>query len=418
LDFEEAEAKELLRQAGIPVPPGEVCRDAEAAAAAAGRLGRCAVKAQVPSGKRGKAGGIRLANDPQEARAAAKAILGMAIGGHKVERVLVEKCADIAEELYVAVLNDVATRAPMVLFSRSGGMDVEDMAERIVRIPVNIDAGFQAGQGLDKDIHSFVKRLYDLYVQTDAELLEVNPLVRLKGGGLLALDCKLTVDDASLFRQPELAGKGAREKMTELERRARELGLKYIELPGNVGVLANGAGLTMTTMDVIEHCGGAPANFLEIGGDPLVLPVVVPPVHVDVGQQVHRNNRGAADVDIEQIRVHELDAPDHVGLARVRVAFLDAPRIDVDAERACAEVHGRRNRDTPVARAQIDDEVTSRDLRNTQHLVDDDLRRGDIRHVVGLRPGAERSQTCERGSPCEHRGAAAHAHPTALRSSP
>jgi len=267
LDFEEAEAKELLRQAGIPVPPGEVCRDAEAAAAAAGRLGRCAVKAQVPSGKRGKAGGIRLANDPQEARAAAKAILGMAIGGHKVERVLVEKCADIAEELYVAVLNDVATRAPMVLFSRSGGMDVEDMAERIVRIPVNIDAGFQTGQGLDKDIHSFVKRLYDLYVQTDAELLEVNPLVRLKGGGLLALDCKLTVDDASLFRQPELAGKGAREKMTELERRARELGLKYIELPGNVGVLANGAGLTMTTMDVIEHCGGAPANFLEIGGD-------------------------------------------------------------------------------------------------------------------------------------------------------
>jgi succinyl-CoA synthetase beta subunit len=267
LDFEEAEAKELLRQAGIPVPPGEVCRDAEAAAAAAGRLGRCAVKAQVPSGKRGKAGGIRLANDPREARAAAKAILGMEIAGHRVERVLVEKCADIAQELYVAVVNDVATRGPMVLFSRSGGMDVEEMAERIVRIPVHIDAGFQTGQGLDEDIDSFVKRLYELYVQTDAELLEVNPLVRLKGGGLLALDCKLTVDDASLFRQSGLAGKGAREKMTELERRGRELGLKYIELPGNVGVLANGAGLTMTTMDVIEHCGGAPANFLEIGGD-------------------------------------------------------------------------------------------------------------------------------------------------------
>lgn len=267
MDFEEAEAKELLRQAGIPVPPGEACRDAEAAAAAAGRLGRCAVKAQVPSGKRGKAGGVRLANDPQEARAAAKAILGMEIAGHRVERVLVEKCADIAEELYVAVLNDVATRGPMVLFSRSGGMDVEEMAERIVRIPVDIDAGFQTGQGLDEDISGFVKRLYDLYVQTDAELLEVNPLVRLKGGGLLALDCKLTVDDASLFRQPGFAGKGAREKLTGLERRGRELGLKYIELPGSVGVLANGAGLTMTTMDVIEHCGGAPANFLEIGGD-------------------------------------------------------------------------------------------------------------------------------------------------------
>jgi succinyl-CoA synthetase beta subunit len=132
---------------------------------------------------------------------------------------------------------------------------------------VDIDKGFQANPALDEDIGGFVKRLYDLYAQTDAELLEVNPLVRLKGGGLLALDCKLTVDDASLFRQPGLAGEGAREKLTELERRARELGLKYIELPGNVGVLANGAGLTMTTMDVIEHCGGKPANFLEIGGD-------------------------------------------------------------------------------------------------------------------------------------------------------
>ena len=249
------------------MPPGELCRDAEAAAAAVGRLGRCAVKAQVPSGKRGKAGGIRLVNDPQEARAAAKAILGMEIAGHRVERVLVEKCADIAQELYVAVLNDVATRAPMVLFSRSGGMDIEEIPDSIVRIPVDIDKGFQTNPELDEDIGGFVKRLYDLYVQTDAELLEVNPLVRLKGGGLLALDCKLTLDDAALFRQPELAGKGAREKLTELERRGRELGLKYIELPGNVGVLANGAGLTMTTMDVIEHCGGAPANFLEIGGD-------------------------------------------------------------------------------------------------------------------------------------------------------
>ena len=267
MDFEEAEAKALLRQAGIPVPPGELCRDAEAAAAAVGRLGRCAVKAQVPSGKRGKAGGIRLVNDPQEARAAAKAILGMEIAGHRVERVLVEKCADIAQELYVAVLNDVATRAPMVLFSRCGGMDIEEIPDSIVRIPVDIDKGFQTNPELDEDIGGFVKRLYDLYAQTDAELLEVNPLVRLKGGGLLALDCKLTVDDAALFRQPELAGKGAREKLTELERRGRELGLKYIELPGNVGVLANGAGLTMTTMDVIEHCGGAPANFLEIGGD-------------------------------------------------------------------------------------------------------------------------------------------------------
>jgi len=266
LDFEEAEAKALLRQAGIPVPAGEVCRDAEAAAAAVARLGRSAIKAQVPSGKRGKAGGIRLVDNPGEARAAAGAILGMAIGGYKVERVLVEKCADIAQELYVAVLNDVATRGPAILYSASGGMDVEEMADRIVRIPVDIGRGPQS-LPIDRDVAELAARLYEVYLQTDAELLEVNPLVRLKGGGLLALDCKLTVDDASLFRQAGLAGQGAREKLTALERRAREIGLKYIELPGNVGVLANGAGLTMTTMDVIEHCGGAPANFLEIGGD-------------------------------------------------------------------------------------------------------------------------------------------------------
>jgi succinyl-CoA synthetase beta subunit len=267
LDFEEAEAKELLRQAGIPVPPGELCRDAEAAAAAVGRLGRSAVKAQVPSGKRGKAGGIRLVDNAAQARAAARAILGMEIAGHRVERLLVEQCADIAQELYAAVLTDVETRAPMVLFSTCGGMDIEEIPDSIVRIPLDIARRPELSGKLDRDVADLVSRLYDLYLRTDAELLEVNPLVRLKGGGLLALDCKLSVDDAALYRQPELAPKGAREKLTGLERRARELGLKYIELPGDVGVLANGAGLTMTTMDVIEHCGGAPANFLEIGGD-------------------------------------------------------------------------------------------------------------------------------------------------------
>jgi succinyl-CoA synthetase beta subunit len=267
LDFEEAEAKALLAQAGIPVPPGEVSSDPEAAAAAAERLGPCAVKAQVPSGKRGKAGGIKLADNPAAARAAATAILGMEIAGHRVERVLVEKRAEIAEELYVAVLNDVATRGPMILFSPSGGMEIEDMADAVVRIPVDIERGPALAGVLDPDLADIVSRLYSLYAASDAELLEVNPLVRLRGGGLLALDCKLTVDDAALFRQPELAHNGARESLTELERRARELGLKYIELAGSVGVLANGAGLTMTTMDVIEHCGGAPANFLEIGGE-------------------------------------------------------------------------------------------------------------------------------------------------------
>jgi succinyl-CoA synthetase beta subunit len=282
LDFEEAEAKALLRQAGIPVPPGELCRDAEAAAAAVGRLGRSVVKAQVPSGKRARAGGIRLVDNAEQARGAARAILGMEIAGYRVERLLVEKCASIAQELYAAVLTDVESRAPVVLFSTAGGMDIEEIAaerpQSIVRVPVEIARGVErprirsalqaAALGEDLDaVADLLVRLYELYSRSDAELVEINPLVRLRGGGLLALDCKLSLDDAALSRQPELARRGAPERLTGLERRARELGLKYIELPGNVGVLANGAGLTMTTMDVIEHCGGAPANFLEIGGE-------------------------------------------------------------------------------------------------------------------------------------------------------
>ncbi len=282
MNFEEAEGKRILREAGVPVPAGELCADVEAVAAAARRLGPCAIKAQVATGKRGKAGGIRLADDPGQARTAAAAILGMEIAGQRVGRVLVEQRAAIAKELYAAVLNDVESRAPMILFSTAGGMDIEEIAaERpssIRRIPVAIARGAERarvraaleGAGLGEDLDAvadLLVRLYEIYARSDAELLEINPLVRLKGGGLLALDCKLTLDDAALFRQPALARRGARDTLSGLEARGRELGLKYIELPGNVGVLANGAGLTMTTMDVIEHCGGAAANFLEIGGD-------------------------------------------------------------------------------------------------------------------------------------------------------
>jgi succinyl-CoA synthetase beta subunit len=197
---------------------------------------------------------------------AASAILGMDIAGHRVERVLVEQRADIAAEMYCAVLNDAASRGPLVLFSKSGGMEVEEMQDRILRVPVDITKGLKLTE-VESDIADLLARLYDLYLKTDAELVEINPLARLKSGELLALDCKLVVDDAALYRQPALATRGAPEKLTELEQRGRALGLKYIELPGDIGVLANGAGLTMTTMDVIEHYGGKPANFLEIGGD-------------------------------------------------------------------------------------------------------------------------------------------------------
>jgi succinyl-CoA synthetase beta subunit len=273
VDFEEAEGKRVLAGAGIPVPAGEVCTDAEAAAAAVTRLGPSAVKAQVPSGKRGKAGGIRLVDDAAQARSAAQAILGMEIGGFRVERLLVEKRAAIAQEFYAAVLNDADARGPAILFSTAGGMDIEEIAasrpQSILRVPVDIGKGLDRSglAGMEGDVADILVRLYNLYLQTDAELVEINPLARLKDGKLLALDCKLTLDDAAAFRQPGLAGQAAREKLTALEARGRGLGLKYIELPGNIGVLANGAGLTMTTMDVIAHYGGAPANFLEIGGD-------------------------------------------------------------------------------------------------------------------------------------------------------
>jgi len=282
MDLEEAEGKRVLAGAGIPVPAGELCADVEAVAAAAERLGPSAIKAQVPAGRRGKAGGVRLVENAADARAAAEAIFGMEIAGYRVSRVLVEKRADIERELYAAVLNDVESRAPLVLFSTAGGMEIEQLAaeqpQAICRVPVEIAHGVErariratlqtAGLGGDLDgLTDLLVRLYEIYSRTDAELIEINPLACSRGGGLLALDCKLVIDDAALFRQPGLAGRGAREKLSPLEERGRSLGLKYIELPGNVGVLANGAGLTMTTMDVIEHCGGAPANFLEIGGE-------------------------------------------------------------------------------------------------------------------------------------------------------
>ena len=276
-------AKELaLTPRGIPVPAGTACGTPEEAGAAAARLGPVAVKAQVPTGKRGKSGGIKMADTPEQATAAATAILGMTIGGHTVSTVLVEQRVAIAREFYAAVLQDAATCSPLVLFSTEGGMDIEEIAaERptsIRRCVVALSAGFgetEAAAMLDglglgaaaASIASILATMYRAFIETDAELLEINPLVLLADGGAMALDCKLVVDDAALYRQPELARRGSEDEATLLEQQGRALGLRFIQLDGNVGVLANGAGLTMTTMDVIHSQGGRPANFLEIGGD-------------------------------------------------------------------------------------------------------------------------------------------------------
>ena len=283
MNFEEHAAKLLiLSPAGIPVLRGVVCITAAEAAVAATNIGRSVIKAQVPTGKRGKAGGIKLAATPDEAREAAGQILGMRIGDYTVERLLVEEQADIAHEFYAAVLHDVTARKPLILFSTEGGMDIEDVAAAkpaaIRRLLVDITGrpsaadiaamlnGLNLGAA-EEQIARILDRLYGAYQARDAELLEINPLALLGDGRVVALDCKFVLDDAAIYRQPEIAKGGAAAAMTALEKRGAEAGLKLIRLDGNVGVLANGAGLTMTTMDVIRHYGGRPANFLEIGGE-------------------------------------------------------------------------------------------------------------------------------------------------------
>jgi succinyl-CoA synthetase beta subunit len=283
MNFEEHAAKALiLALAGIAVPRAILCLSAKEAAMAAAQIGPCVVKAQVPTGKRGKAGGIKLANTPTEAEQVAGQILGMRIGDYTVERLLVEEQAKIAREFYAAVLHDTAARKPLILFSTEGGMDIQEIAaekpEAIRRLLVDIDAGSSAAdiagmlKGLDlgpaqAQIADMLVRLRAAYRARDAELLEINPLALLADGRVVALDCKFVLDDAAVYRQPEIAKHGSPGAMTDLEKRGAEAGLKLIQLDGNVGVLANGAGLTMTTMDVIRHYGGRPANFLEIGGE-------------------------------------------------------------------------------------------------------------------------------------------------------
>jgi succinyl-CoA synthetase beta subunit len=282
MNFEEHAAKPLLAAAGIAVPAARLVRTPDESAAAQEAIGPVVVKAQVPTGKRGKAGGVRKADTPDEARAAAQAILGMEIAGHKVESVLVEGRSDIAREYYAAVMNDPASKGPLVLFSGLGGMDIEEAAAKdpkaIRRATVDIRKGFGAGEaramlkgldlgGKEDSIADVLAKLYHAYRENDAELLEINPLAVTRDGKVAALDCKFVMDDSAVKRHEELAKQGTPEKLTGLEAKGRAIGLRYIELDGDIGVLANGAGLTMTTMDVVRHLGGKPANFLEIGGE-------------------------------------------------------------------------------------------------------------------------------------------------------
>jgi succinyl-CoA synthetase beta subunit len=280
--LEEHLGKNLLADAGLRVPRGGIARTAADAAAIARRLGGpVVVKAQVQAGGRGKAGGVVAADSPEDAGRAAGRLLGSDVRGLAVECVLVEEKLTIARELYVAITHDPLVKRPLVLLSAAGGVDIEEahaaapgqVLQEHLDVPRGLDTerarrltgALPVPPAVADALASTLAALYSLYWTIDAELLEINPLAMTAGGALVALDCKLVIDDSALARQPKLPAPVP--TGTPLERRARAEGLVYIELDGSVGVLANGAGLTMATMDAINYYGGRPANFMEIGGD-------------------------------------------------------------------------------------------------------------------------------------------------------
>ena len=283
MDLLEYQGKQLFRDHGVPTPDGQPAQTAQEAVEAAEELGYpVVVKAQVLIGGRGKAGGIKVAKDREEAREHAEAILGMDIRGFTVRELYVEKASDIAEEYYAAILLDRGAKQPMAMLSRMGGMDVEEIAERdpkaIARVHVDPLSGFQdfhgrllafrAGIAEDviRPVGALLARLYEVFVAEDAMLVEVNPLLVTGSRDVVALDAKVTVDGNALFRHPDVAAMRNPSAEDAQEQMARERGLTYVKLDGNIGILGNGAGLVMSTLDVVAQAGGRPANFLDAGG--------------------------------------------------------------------------------------------------------------------------------------------------------
>jgi len=279
----EYQSKRLFAQYGVPIPRGDVATTPDEARDIAARLGgRVVIKAQVLVGGRGKAGGIRLAKDPNEAGRVAGQILGMNIKGLTVKKVLVDEAADIAAEIYLGIVIDRSKRRPVVMASSEGGVEIEEVArtkpERIVKIAIDPFLGLQQyqgrelafGIGLPKDLsRDFVKiaeGLYSAFIGCDASLAEINPLVVTGAGNLLAVDGKILLDDNALFRHFELAEMRDADEDSPEEQEARRHGLSYVKLDGEIGCMVNGAGLAMATMDITKLYGGAPANFLDIGG--------------------------------------------------------------------------------------------------------------------------------------------------------
>ena len=283
MDLYEYQGKELFARYGIPVSEGVIAVTPGAARAAAEALGGpVVVKAQVLVGGRGRAGGIKLAADPAEAEQHAQAILGMDIKGHTVHRVWIERSSDIEREYYFSITFDRGAKRPLFMLTTAGGIDIEEVAtttpDRLARLHLDPLVGFQPYHArrlcFDAELPPEEMRqagdvmaaAYRAFVETDAMLVEINPLIVTPDGDLRALDSKYTVDDNALFRHPDIAAMRDLEALPPEERMARERGVTYVKLDGYIGILGNGAGLVMSTLDVVAGAGGEPANFLDVGG--------------------------------------------------------------------------------------------------------------------------------------------------------
>ncbi|MFV9673775.1 MAG: ADP-forming succinate--CoA ligase subunit beta [Anaerolineales bacterium] len=283
MKLHEYQSKQLFAEHGIPIPHGQMTMNASEAKSIAEELGgRVVVKSQVLVGGRGKAGGIRVVNTAEEAEEAATQILGMKIKDLPVRKVLIDEAVDIKTEIYLGITNDRTRRCPVMIASAEGGVEIEEVAkthpDKIVRVWIDPLLGLRDYQARYlaactemprenwREFMSITKGLYQTFMQTDATLAEINPLVITGEKGLMALDGKMVLDDNGLFRHPELAEMRDLDEEAAEEREARKYGLSYVKLGGEIGCMVNGAGLAMATMDVIHHYGGSPANFLDIGG--------------------------------------------------------------------------------------------------------------------------------------------------------
>ena len=283
MNIHEYQAKEIFRKYGIPIPPGEVASTPQEAEAIARKFGTTVVvKAQVHAGGRGKAGGVKLAKSPEEAKSVAAQILKLTIKGLPVKKVLVTPAADIASEAYVGIIVDRASKRPVFMASAAGGIDIEEVAaktpEKLLKHPIDPRYGLQAYEAMQlafflysdmKQVRAAAKilqQLYRAFFENGGSLAEINPLVTTPAGDVVALDAKMVIDDNELDRRPDIAALRDESSEDPSEVEARKANLTFIKLDGNVGCIVNGAGLAMATMDLVKYYGGEPANFLDIGG--------------------------------------------------------------------------------------------------------------------------------------------------------